>query len=218
MNALRGLWQSTIGKKVAMAITGLILVGFLVSHMISNIFVLFAPEKLDQYAEWLRGFGPLLWIARAALLAAVGVHILAAWQLTQRARTGRPAGYAKYERHVATYSANTMRWGGVLILVFIIFHILHYTTGTVHPDFRAGEVGRNVIVGMESVPVAVFYLVTMIALGAHFWHGTWSVFQTLGINHPTWNRWRRSIAIVLAVVVAGGFAAIPLAALLGWLG
>lgn len=218
MNALRGLWQSTIGKKVAMAITGLILVGFLVSHMISNIFVLFAPEKLDHYAEWLRGFGPLLWVARAGLLAAVGIHILAAWQLTQRARTGRQQSYDRYERHVATYSAHTMRWGGVLILVFIIFHILHYTIGTVHPDFRTGEVGRNVIVGMQSAPVAVFYLVAMIALGAHFWHGLWSVFQTLGINHPTWNRWRRSIAIALSVVVAGGFAAIPVAALLGWLG
>jgi succinate dehydrogenase / fumarate reductase cytochrome b subunit len=217
MNALRGLWQSTIGKKVAMAITGLILVGFLVSHMISNIFVLFAPEKLDHYAEWLRGFGPLLWVARAGLLAAVGLHILAAYQLTRMAQVGRRADYSRYERQVSSYASHTMRWGGVLILVFIIFHLLHFTTGTVHPDFRVGEVGRNVITGMASLPVAVFYLVAMIALGAHFWHGLWSVFQTLGLNHPTWNRWRKSIAVGLTVIVAGGFAAIPVAALVGWL-
>ena len=217
MNAIVSLWRSTIGKKIAMALTGLILVGFLVSHMLSNVLVFVDPMKLDHYGEWLRSFGPLLWVARAGLLIAVAVHILAAWQLTQLARVGRGGSYAKHEKVVTTYAARTMRWGGVLILVFIVYHLLHYTFGTLHPDFRPGEVGRNLIVGMQPVPVALFYLVTMIALGAHFWHGIWSVFQTLGINHPAWNRWRRVIAIGLAIVVAGGFATIPIAALLGWL-
>jgi len=217
MTGLGTLWRTTIGKKIAMAVTGLILVGFLVSHMASNVLVLVDPLKLDHYGEWLRGFGPLLWIARGGLLLAVGIHIAAAWQLTAAAKAARGGSYAKHEKQVTTYSSRTMRWGGVLIAVFIVYHLLHYTTGTVHPDFRTGEIGRNLIVGMESTPVAVFYLVTMIFLGAHFWHGVWSVFQTLGINHPLWNKVRRGVAVTLAVLVAGGFAIIPIAALFGWL-
>lgn len=200
-----------------MALTGLLLVGFLISHMISNVLVFVDKSSLDHYAEWLRGFGPLLWIPRLVLLGAVLIHIVAAYQLTALARAGRGVSYGEHDRPASTYASRTMRWGGVLILVFIIFHILHYTVGIIHPDFRVGEVGRNLVRGMESKPVALFYLVSMIALGAHFLHGIWSVFQTLGINHPMWNRWRRVIALGLTLLVAGGFASIPAAALLGWL-
>ena len=215
--AIAALWRTTIGKKVAMALTGVILVGFLVSHMISNVLVLVDPSKLDAYGLWLRSFGPLLWVARAGLLAAVCIHALAAWRLTQAARGARPTRYARHDTQVTTYASRTMRWGGVLIAVFIVYHLLHYSTGTLHPDFIHGAVGRNLVRGMEETPVALFYLVTMIAIGAHLWHGVWSVFQTLGANHPAWNRLRRVIAITLAVVVAGGFAVIPIAALLGLL-
>lgn len=217
MNAILGLWHSTIGKKIAMAFTGVLMVGFLVSHMISNVLVFVDPTSLDRYAKWLHGFGPLLWIPRLILLAAVLLHIAAAWQLTVAARTGRGGSYREHDRPASTYASRTMRWGGVLILVFLVFHILHYTIGIIHPDFRAGEVGRNLVRGMQSTPVALFYLVSMIALGAHLLHGIWSVFQTLGLNHPTWNRWRKGIAIGLTVLVAGGFITIPAAALLGWL-
>lgn len=217
MKVVTGLWRSTIGKKIAMALTGLLLVGFLISHMISNVLVFVDGASLDLYAAWLRGFGPLLWIPRLILLGAVVIHIVAAFQLSALARAGRGGSYRDHDRPASTYASRTMRWGGVLILVFIIFHILHYTIGIIHPDFRVGEVGRNLVRGMESKPVALFYLVSMIALGAHLLHGIWSVFQTLGINHPTWNRWRRGIAIGLTVLVAGGFASIPAAALLGWL-
>ncbi len=215
--AIAALWRTTIGKKVAMAVTGVILVGFLLSHMISNVLVLVDPTKLDAYGRWLRSFGPLLWVARLGLLATLIVHVLAAWQLTRAARAARPTAYAKHDKQVSTYASRTMRWGGVLIAVFLVYHLLHYTTGTLHPDFIDGAVGRNLVRGMEETPVALFYLVSMIAIGAHFWHGIWSVFQTLGANHPTWNRLRRVIAIALAVIVAGGFATIPIAALLGLL-
>ncbi|HRP09375.1 MAG TPA: hypothetical protein PLL69_12900, partial [Gemmatimonadales bacterium] len=124
-------------------------------------------------------------------------------------------GYDQRKDQVATYAARTMRWGGVLLLVFIVYHLMHLTFGNVHPDFRHGQVGRNVIEGLRSPMVAVFYAVSMIALGMHFWHGTWSVFQTLGVNHPAWNRSRNTIAIALAVLVAGGLFIIPVAALLG---
>src|SRR5690606_24604627 len=148
----------------------------------------------------------------------VVLHIVAAWQLTQQARAARPGAYARHDTQVATYAARTMRWGGVLLAVFIVFHILHLTWGQFHPDFREGEVGRNLITGLAVTPVALFYAVAMLALGAHFAHGVWSVFQTLGLNHPAWNRARIALAVGSAVLIAGGFLAIPLAALLGVLG
>jgi succinate dehydrogenase / fumarate reductase cytochrome b subunit len=215
MNRILALWHTAIGKKVAMAVSGVLLVLFMVSHMVSNVTVLFDPKHLDDYAAWLRSFGPLLWVARLGLIALAAVHILAAWQLTRMARAGRPTAYDRHDARVATYAARTMRWGGVLLLVFLVYHLLHFTFGTVHPDFRHGEVGRNLIVGMQSPLVAGFYLVAMLALGLHLWHGTWSVFQTLGANHPAWNRTRNLVAIGLAVLIAGGLFLIPLAALFG---
>lgn len=215
MNRILALWETAIGKKVAMAVSGLVLVGFLISHVISNLTVLWEPQHLDDYGAWLRSFGPLLWVARIGLIAFAVLHITAAWQLTQMARRARPASYERREARVNNYATRTMRWGGVLILVFLVYHLLHFTFGTVHPDFHHGEVGRNLIVGMNVTWVAVFYLVAMVALGLHFWHGIWSVFATLGAAHPAWARTRRMIAIVLTVMVAGGFILIPLAALFG---
>jgi succinate dehydrogenase / fumarate reductase cytochrome b subunit len=216
MNRLFALWETTVGKKVAMAVTGAVLILFLISHMISNVLIFRNPEHLDNYAAWLRSLGPALWIARAGLLAAVVIHIIAAYQLTMRARRARPVAYDRHELQVASYASRTMRWGGVLLLVFIVFHLLHFTTGTFHPDFRPGEPGRNVIVGMQVWPVAAFYLVAMLALGLHFSHGIWSALQTLGLNHPAYNRSRRIVAWGLAILVAGGFATIPAAAILGY--
>lgn len=217
MNRLTALWQSTVGKKVAMATTGIVMIVFLISHMISNVLIFSNPAHLDSYARWLRSLGPALWVARLVLLTCVIVHIVAAYQLTMRARTARPVHYDRHEKQVATYAARTMRWGGVLLIVFIIFHLLHFTTGTFLPGFRAGMVGANVKLGFQSTPVAIFYLVSMLALGMHFSHGIWSSFQTLGLNHPAYNRSRRIFAWTLAIIVAGGFATIPAAAILGYL-
>jgi succinate dehydrogenase / fumarate reductase cytochrome b subunit len=217
MNRIVALWHTAVGKKVAMAVTGLALVAFLISHMISNVLVFENPQHLDDYGAWLRSFGPLLWVARLGLLAAAVIHITAAWQLTQMSRTARPAGYDRHELRVSTYAARTMRWGGVLLLAFLVFHIFHLTLGTVHPDFVEGAVARNLKTGLAVKPVAAFYAVAMIFLGLHFAHGIWSVFQTLGLNHPAWNRSRKVIAIGLAVLVAGGLLSIPVAALLGLL-
>jgi succinate dehydrogenase / fumarate reductase cytochrome b subunit len=215
MNRILALWQTAIGKKIAMAVSGIFLLLFLVSHMISNVTVLWEPQHLDDYGAWLRSFGPLLWVARLGLIALAAIHIAAAWQLTQMARAARPEGYARRDTQVASYASRTMRWGGVLILVFLVYHLLHYTTGTVHPDFHHGEIGRNLIVGMNVTPVALFYLVAMVALGLHFWHGIWSVFATLGATHPAWQRTRRAVAVGLTILVVGGFILIPLAALFG---
>lgn len=215
MNRILALWRSTIGKKVAMAVSGFLLLLFLISHMISNVTVLIDPRHLDDYAAWLRSLGPLLWIARIGLLALAVIHIVAAVQLTQMARAARPVSYSRRQNQVATYAARTMRWGGLLLAVFVVYHLLHLTFGTVHPNFQHGRVGDNLIVGLSSPAVAIFYVIAMLALGLHFWHGTWSVFQTLGANHPAWNRSRNTIAIVITLIVAGGFLLIPISALLG---
>jgi succinate dehydrogenase cytochrome b subunit len=217
MNRLFALWGTTVGKKVAMAVTGIVMILFLISHMISNVLIFKNPAHLDSYAAWLRSLGPALWVARAGLLACVLIHIAAAYQLTVRARRARPVAYSKHEYQVATYASRTMRWGGVVLLVFIVFHILHFTTGTFLPGWRGGMVGANVALGFQSKPVAIFYLVSMLFLGLHFSHGIWSAFQTLGLNQPSYNRTRRWIAWGLAIAVAGGLATIPAAALLGYL-
>ncbi len=217
MNRLFALWETTVGKKVAMAVTGILMILFLISHVISNVLIFRNPEHLDSYARWLRSLGPALWLARAGLLACVLIHIAAAYQLTMRARRARPIAYSRHEYQVASYASRTMRWGGVLLAVFIVFHLLHFTTGTFHPDFRPGMVGANVVRGFEVKPVAVFYLVSMLALGLHLGHGVWSSFQTIGMDHPRLRQTRRTLAVGLAILIAGGFATIPAAALLGWL-
>src|SRR5665213_1873864 len=116
MNRLFALWGTTVGKKVAMAVTGIVMILFLISHMISNVLIFRNPDHLDSYAAWLRSLGPALWVARAGLLACVLIHIAAAYQLTLRARRARPIAYSKHEYQVATYASRTMRWGGVVLL------------------------------------------------------------------------------------------------------
>lgn len=217
MNWIRAFLRSLIGKKIVMAVTGILLVGFLVSHMASNILVFRDPESLDHYAEWLRSFGPLLWVARLGLLALAVVHVVLAVQLTRINRKARPEGYTRLVPSASTWGARTMRVGGFLLLFFIVFHILHFTTGTVHPDFVPGAVGRNLILGFQLQPaVAAFYIVAMLALGLHLSHGVWSFFQTLGLNHPHWNRARQVTAWVLALAIAGGLLVIPAGVLAGW--
>lgn len=215
MNRLTALWHSAIGKKVVMAVTGLIGLLFLISHVISNLLVFTDPHHLDEWGAFLRSLGPALWLARLGLIAAVVLHVVAAVQLTRMSVAARPTAYAKSERRVATYAARTMRWGGLLLFAFIIFHILHMTWGQFHPSFHEGQVGRNLITGLAVTPVAIFYALAMLALGMHLAHGIWSVFQTLGLNHPAWNRSRMVVGLALAVLIAGGFLAIPLAALFG---
>lgn len=202
-----------------MAVTGILLVGFLLSHMASNILIFKDPSALDAYAEWLRSFGPLLWVARLGLLAVAALHVWSAIALTRMNRAARPVGYGRLTPAASSWGARTMRVGGFVLLFFIVFHILHFTTGTLHPDFLAGDVGQNVIVGFQLQPaVAAFYLVAMLALGLHLSHGVWSFFQTLGLHHPRWNGLRRVVAWTLAVLIAGGLGLIPLGVLAGWVG
>src|SRR5262245_49895446 len=182
----RAYLRSSIGRKVVMAVTGAILLGFVLGHMIGNFTVYLGPEAINGYAVFLREFlhGAGLWIARAVLLVAVILHIWSATSLTLTSRKARPIAYAQVEWREANYASRTMRWSGVLIFAFIVYHLMHFTFGNAHPSFIEGDVYHNFIAGFRSVPVSVAYIVAMILLGLHLRHGLWSMFQTLGVSHP----------------------------------
>lgn len=218
------LYRSTIGKKVVMALTGLILVGFVVAHMLGNLKIFTGAEHLNEYGEFLRTVGEplfpyetLLWIARIVLLVSVVLHIVAATQLTMLDRASRPQRYAFHKKEQATYASLTMRWGGVIILLFVIYHILHFTTGTTHQNFIHGDVYHNVVSGFKVWYVSAFYIAAMVALGFHLYHGVWSMFQTLGLNNSKWNGMWRGLSVATALLVAGGNILIPVAVLAGFI-
>lgn len=218
MERLRAFWASTVGKKIVMALSGLILVAFTVAHMAGNLQAFVSPERFDAYAHLLQGpLIELVWVQRVVLLIAVVLHVVAAVQLTLRNRAARPEAYAKKEAQAATFAARTLRLGGLILLVFIVYHLLHFTTGTLHPDFRRGQAYHNLITGLRSPAVAWFYLIAMAALALHLFHGVWSSVRTLGAAPPSANPFKRRAALGLAVIIAGGFAAVPIAVMIGWL-
>jgi len=215
---LVAFWQSTLGKKVVMAATGLIMIGFLGLHMLGNLQAFQGAQKLNAYGELLHGpLQEVTLLTRVVLLVSVMLHIVAAVQLTLLDRAARPVGYARRQPQAATAASRTLRVGGILLLVFIIFHLLHFTTGQAHPDFVPGDVYHNLITGLGRPAVAVFYLAAMAALGLHLYHGAWSSFRSLGAARPRPNPLYRPVAAALAVVVWLGFSVIPVAVLLGWL-
>ena len=216
MNTLLSFWRSTIGKKVVMGVTGLIGLGFVIGHMAGNLQAFSGEDKLDAYGALLHGpLHELLLVARVVLIGAVLLHITAAYQLTMISRTARPVDYANRKPQVSTLASKTLRWGGILLLVFIVFHILHFTVGTVHPDFVEGRVYRNLSTGFAVKWVAAFYLVAMVALGMHLYHGAWSSMRTLGLAKQSAHPLKRYLPVALAIVISLGFAVIPLAFLLG---
>ena len=210
---------STIGRKAVMAVTGLILFGFILVHLVGNLTLYISPEAINAYGAFLRTLlhGSALWIARAALLTAVVLHIWSATSLTLDSWAARPKGYKRWTAKDSTYASRTMRWGGVILGAFIVFHLLHFTLGTVHPDFRPGDVYHNVVAGFQVWPVSVFYIVSMVLLALHLDHGVWSMLQTLGLTaHPRYKHWARGAALAFAIVVGVGNCSFPIAVLAGW--
>ncbi len=222
MRRLVSLYSSTIGKKIVMAVTGVLLLGFVVAHMLGNLKVYQGPEKFNAYAEFLRdagtpllGHGQLLWLVRLVLLAAVVVHIVAAVQLGRLSLAARPVRYGRTPHEELTYASRTMRWGGAVIFLFVVYHLMHLTWGNAHPGFVRGDVYHNFVTGFGQWPVAVAYSFAMLALGLHIYHGVWSGFQTLGLDGPRARRIRRPLAAGLALVVVIGNLSFPLAVLTG---
>jgi succinate dehydrogenase / fumarate reductase, cytochrome b subunit len=223
MTWLANLYRSAIGKKAVMAVTGLILFGFVVAHMVGNLKLYLGPEHMNEYAEALRTlFMPIvpregaLWIARVVLLVAVIFHIHSAYALTMMNREARPIAYRDRQFAKASYASRTMRWGGVIILLFIIYHLLHLTLGWVQRDtFIPGDVYHNVVEGFKVWWIAAFYILANIALGLHLFHGVWAMFSSLGVTHKRFENWRRLFATAFAVLVTLGNLSFPLSVLLG---
>ena len=210
-------WDSTVGKKIVMAVTGAIGLGYLIAHVMGNLLVFRGAAKIDAYAGFLKSNLGLLWAARAILLVAVIAHIVAAFQLARISQKSRPIAYKRWRPVGSDFASRTMRWTGPIVGIFIVYHLLHFTLGTVHPDFHEGQVYHNVTTGFRVWYVSAFYIVAMLALFGHLYHGAWSMFQSVGLNHPKYNRLVRTLATIITIVVVVGFISIPVAVLLGFI-
>lgn len=221
---MRQFYRSTVGKKIIMAVTGLIGIGYVILHVAGNLQAFAGREKINAYSALLHGPGAeLLWVMRAVLIVAVVLHVVMAVQLTRVARAARPVSYHEREPQVSTIASRTMRWGGFLLLAFIVFHLLHFTTRQVDPAgwaHRADSAGRydiygNIVASFRLPWVTAIYLVAMGALGLHLWHGVWSFGRSLGVAKPSAHPLRRRIAPMLAILVWLGFSLVPIAVMAG---
>ena len=218
MRRVISLYRTSVGKKFFMAVSGAVLIGFLVAHMIGNLKMYMGPEAFNHYAEFLREIGyPLLphmaglWIFRVVLLGCVGLHMLSAWQVYTQSRNARGSKYTKEESLSFAYASRTMRWGGVIIATFVVYHLLQFTLGAewVHAEFVHGEAYQNVVHGFQNPLVSGFYILALVMVSFHVYHGLWSAFQTVGANHPKYNPFRRPLALVLALALLAGFLTVP---------
>jgi succinate dehydrogenase / fumarate reductase cytochrome b subunit len=218
------LYRSALGKKYAMAITGLVLMGYVLAHMIGNLKMYLGPEEMDHYAEFLRHglLVPILpenvalWLMRIGLGVAALVHIHAAASLTVMNRRARPIRYQSSREYMAAnFASRTMRVTGVIVALFVIWHLMDLTWGWVNPDFESGAAYENVVASLSRVPVAILYIVANLALGVHLYHGGWSLFQSLGWNNPRFNSVRRYAATAFAAIVVIGNISFPIAVLAG---
>ena len=217
MGRLRGFYASMVGKKVVMGVTGLIGIGFVILHSVGNLLVFSGPEAINSYSHFLKNTGELLWTLRVVLIAAVVLHVIAAVQLTRQSRAARPIGYSRRESQVATIASRTMRLGGVLLLVFIVLHILHFTTGTVRPAgvFTPDDVYANIVSSFRIWWVSLLYVLAMVALGFHIVHGAWSSVRSIGVSPPSPQPLRKRISIAIAILVWAAFIAVPVAVFAG---
>ena len=224
MTSPAAFYRSTIGKKIIMGVTGLIGIGFVILHMAGNLQAFMGQDKLNSYGAMLHGpLAEVTWLLRIVLIVAVVLHVLMAYQLTMISRAARPIGYKNREPQVSTLASRTMKWGGVLLLVFIVFHILHFTTETIDPGGWRGmmdgqghrDVYGNLIASFHVWWVALFYIVSMLALGLHLYHGAWSSVRSLGFAKPSPNPLHRRIALAIAVIVWLGFTLIPVGVIAG---
>lgn len=209
-------YQSVVGKKVVMAATGFVLCGFVLGHMVGNLQVYQGAAKLNHYAEFLQGLGTGLWLVRLVLLACTVLHVTAAYQLWRLKLDARPQPYVKKAAIATTYAARTMVWSGPIVLAFLIYHLLHFTTGqALGAQFIRGDVYHNVVAGFTNPAASIFYIIANILLAIHLYHGVWSMFQTVGVNHPRYTPVLKTLAKIYAWAIGLGNVSIPLAVLTG---
>ena len=206
----------SIALKAVMALTGIVLYGFVFVHMVGNIQLYQGPEKINHYAALLKSLPPLLWGTRITLLCAVSLHGLAAFLLWRRNLAARPVGYASQDFQAAGVTSRTMYWTGPVIGLFVIYHLLHFTIGSVHQGpFSHTDVYSNVVIGFSNVWVSLFYVLAMVALGFHLFHGGFSLFQTLGLRTPKYEKPIKAVMAVLCTVIVVVNVSFPIAVLAG---
>ena len=216
---LLDLYSTAVGKKYVMAITGLIGVGYVIAHLIGNLKVYLGAEEIDHYGEFLRELlVPLLprtvalWLLRLVLIGALALHLHAAYSLTLINRRARPDRYQSPRDYIAAnFASRTMRWTGIIVLLFLFYHLADLTWGWFNPDFVRGAVYHNLDESLSQIPVAILYIVANIALGIHLFHGVWSLFQSMGWSNPRFNSWRRGIATAIATWIVVGNCSFPIA-------
>jgi succinate dehydrogenase / fumarate reductase cytochrome b subunit len=221
------LYRTAVGKKYVMAVTGIMWMGYVLVHMAGNLKMYLGAEDINHYGEALRTLGApffprtvLLWILRSGLIAAIVLHVHAAYSLT-RMNWARDKKYESRRDFIAAnFASRTMRWTGTIVLLFILFHLADLTWGfhAVNPDYQRGHVYNNVTASLDRPVVAIFYIVANLALGVHLLHGAWSIFQSLGLNNPRFNGWRRWFAYGFTIIVIGGNVSFPLAVMTGVVG
>ncbi len=212
-------YRSAVGKKWVMAVSGIMLMGFVAYHMVGNLHIYEGAAKMNEYGEFLRELlvpilprTVFLWIARIGLIAAFFFHIHSAYGLTRINQKSRAGAYAQpRDYQAANVASRSMRVTGLIILIYLFFHLADLTWGWFNPDFVRGDVYRNVLASLSNLPVAMIYVVASIALGIHLFHGAWSMFQSLGLNNPKYNSWRRWFAAGFAIFVTVGNLSFPLA-------
>ena len=219
LNRSLKFYEATIGRKVIMAVTGCILFLFVTGHLVGNLQIYLGPEKLNNYAVLLHGLGSALWIIRLALLTTVVLHVVVALQLWLANRAARPMDYVKQGWVQASLASRTMIWTGALMAAFITYHLLHFTTGQAHPSFNHElDVYSNVVNGFRQIPAAIAYIIAMALLGYHLSHGVWSMFQSVGVNHPRLTPLLQKLAIIAAILIAAANISIPVSIWTGIIG
>lgn len=216
MNAIAvpRFFASTIGKKVVMATTGVVLFGFVIVHMIGNLQIYVGPDKLNAYAQFLHSTPALLWTTRVVVGSAVLAHIIVAALIEIGKKRARPVGYANQRYRYAALPSRTMFWTGIVLGGFVIYHLLHFTTGQAHPEFTT-DVYRNVVVGFQNPIASIAYIVAMGGLAAHLWHASFSMFQSVGLRTPSYAMGIRRVTAAIVVIVCAVNISFPLAVLSG---
>lgn len=209
--------RTTVGMKMLVAASGILFIGFVLAHMIGNLKIFLGSGPINRYGEWLRDLGEpafprstILWALRSTLFIGLVLHVGLTIYLARRSRAARPTRYAHPGVVEANWASRTMRWGGLVIFLFLVFHLADFTWG-VHPDFIRGDVYHNAVNGFRRVWVTIIYLFAMAALGMHLYHGTWSTMQTLGVNRSRWDKSIRGLALLLALAIPIGYSLVPLA-------
>lgn len=225
MRGLTSLYRTSVGKKITMAVTGIVLILFVLVHMVGNLKVFLGRDHFNEYAHWLRTVGEpavphggLLWVFRILLLACVALHLLSAWQTYRKSSEARGEPYKKGHSLEFSYASKTMRWGGLIVLAFVVYHLLHLTFGAGGTPFDPASPFDNLVTGFRTWPVSLFYVLAMMPLGLHLYHGIWSACQTLDINNPRIRDLRRPFSAAVALAIVVGNCSIPLSVLAGWVG